>query len=189
MVAKQELLIGCGSNHDKRLTCDDTDTWTNLTTLDYNPAHKPDIVWDLHDLPLPFPDSFFDEIHAYEVLEHVGAQGDWKTFFSQFSEFYRVLKHGGHFLATVPSRNSPWAWGDPSHTRIIQAEQLLFLHQPQYAEVGKTSMSDFRHFYTDDFDIMMVKDDGESLSFVLKAVKPSRLYAPATPKDEDEMVV
>ena len=188
-MSKQELLIGCGSNHDKRLTCDDTDTWTNLTTLDYNPAHKPDIVWDLHDLPLPFPDSFFDEIHAYEVLEHVGAQGDWKTFFSQFSEFYRVLKHGGHFLATVPSRNSPWAWGDPSHTRIIQAEQLLFLHQPQYAEVGKTSMSDFRHFYTDDFDIMMVKDDGESLSFVLKAVKPSRLYTPATPKDEDEMVV
>ena len=175
-MSKQELLIGCGSNHDKRLTLDGTAQWTNLTTLDYNGTHKPDIEWDLMDMPLPFPDNFFDEIHAYEVLEHTGAQGDYKFFFAQFSEFYRILKAGGHLLVTCPSRNSPWAWGDPSHTRILQPEQLIFLNQLQYEQVGTTSMSDFRHIYKADFDIVHCKDDGQTFEFIIKAVKPSRIF-------------
>ena len=128
---KQELLIGCGSNREKRLSCDGTKTWTSLTTLDFNDHHKPDVVWDLHELPLPFPPEFFDEIHAYEVLEHVGRQGDWRVFFAQFNEFWRILKPGGHLAATCPSWHSPWAWGDPSHTRVLQKENLVFLNQPQ----------------------------------------------------------
>lgn len=175
-MSKQELLIGCGSNWDKRMSADGTKDWTCLTTLDYNGMHKPDIEWDLTDMPLPFPDNFFDEVHAYEVLEHTGRQGDYKFFFEQFSEFYRILKHGGHLMATCPSRNSPWAWGDPSHTRILQPEQLIFLTQPQYEQVGKTSMSDFRHIYKADFDVVYCKDDGDQFQFILKAVKPSRIF-------------
>lgn len=173
---KTELLIGCGSSREKRMTIDGTTEWSNLTTLDYNGMHKPDVIWDLHKLPLPFEDEKFDEIHAYEVLEHVGQQGDWKIFFNQFSEFWRVLKPGGHLMATCPSRNSPWAFGDPSHTRVLQPEQLVFLHQPAYTEqVGKTSMSDFRFVFKEDFDIELSQDDGNSFIFILKAVKPSRI--------------
>lgn len=176
-MSKQELLIGCGSDWTKRLTCDESKDWTNLTTLDYNGMHKPDIEWDLMDMPLPFPDNFFDEVHAYEVLEHTGAQGDYKFFFKQFEEFYRILKAGGHLLATCPSRHSPWAFGDPSHTRIIQPESLVFLCQPQYdMHVGKTMMSDFRWLYKADFDIVWVSDDKETFRFILKAVKPSRIF-------------
>lgn len=158
------------------MTIDGTTEWSNLTTLDYNGMHKPDVIWDLHKLPLPFEDEKFDEIHAYEVLEHVGQLGDWKIFFNQFSEFWRVLKPGGHLMATCPSRNSPWAFGDPSHTRVLQPEQLVFLHQPAYTEqVGKTSMSDFRFVFKEDFDIELSQDDGNSFIFILKAVKPSRI--------------
>jgi len=173
---KKELLIGCGSNWKKRLTVDGTTDWSSVTTLDYNSAHKPDIEWDLLKLPLPFADNSFDEIHAYEVLEHTGQQGDYKFFFAQFSELYRILKEGGHVIATCPSRNSPWAWGDPSHTRVLQPEQLLFLHQPQYeSEVGITPMSDFRNIYKADFDIVVRSDDGTTFVFILKAIKPSRV--------------
>ena len=73
---KKELLIGCGSDHKKRLTADKTRDWDNLTTLDYNSDHNPNVVWDLMELPLPFKDQEFDEIHANEVLEHLGQQGD-----------------------------------------------------------------------------------------------------------------
>jgi predicted SAM-dependent methyltransferase len=168
---KKELLIGCGSNHNKRLASDGTKDWSNLTTLDYNEDHKPDVVWDLMELPLPFPDQEFDEIHAYEVLEHLGQQGDYKLFFSQFSEFWRLLKPNGYFFATCPSRNSVWAYGDPSHTRIIQLEQLVFLSQNEYKkQVGKTPMSDFRNIYKADFEVVFQEDDGETIRFVLQRI-------------------
>lgn len=168
---KKELLIGCGSMRDKRMTCDGTETFDNLTTLDYNPDHKPDHVWDLNIGTLPFTDNSFDEIHAYEVLEHTGAQGDYKFFFKQFADFWRVLKPNGHFLATCPSRHSVWAYGDPSHTRVLQKEQLIFLDQDAYSQVGKTSMSDFRGIYRANLRAVMAEENDEYFKFILKAIK------------------
>lgn len=170
-----ELLIGCGSNRVKKLHKQDRPDWAGLVTLDYEPRHKPDVVHDLHD-PLPFGEDSADEIHAYEVLEHVGQQGDYKQFFAQFSDFWRVLKPDGILFATVPLPTSVWAWGDPSHTRVIPKESLIFLHQPAYtAQVGITPMSDFRSIYKADFDILLMHENGECLEFALKAVKPSRI--------------
>jgi SAM-dependent methyltransferase len=126
--------------------------------------------------PYPFPEHTFDGVHAYEVLEHLGQQGDYKTFFKQFSELYRIMKNGGQLLVTCPSRHSQWAWGDPSHTRLIQPKTLIFLNQPSYtAQVGKTAMSDFRFIYKANFDIIFSNDDGRTHTFVLQAVKPSRI--------------
>jgi len=175
---KRELLIGCGSNRIKRLTIDGTDAFTNLTTLDYNADHNPDIVWDLMHpdvLPASMEDDSFDEIHAYEVLEHLGTQGDYKLFFKQFSEFWRVLKPNGFFMAKFPSRHSEWACGDPSHTRILQVENFFFLCQPNYDEVGTTAMSDFRNIYQADFDMVYAIDDKDTVLIILKAIKPSRI--------------
>jgi SAM-dependent methyltransferase len=173
-----ELLIGCGGNHAKKLALGGRSEWHHLTTLDINPHHHPDLVWDLTQLPLPFEADSFDEIHAYEVLEHTGAQGDYKFFFAQFAEFWRILKPGGVLIGTCPSRLSPWAWGDPSHTRVIQPEHFIFLDQTQYiAQVGKTAMSDFRWIFKDDFSVVHTKDDGQLLQFALRAVKPSRIPA------------
>jgi predicted O-linked N-acetylglucosamine transferase (SPINDLY family) len=176
---RKELLIGCGSNHAKKLCVNNRNQWEGLVTLDYNGDHNPDFVHDLTQLPLPFADNSFDEIHAYEVLEHTGAQGDYKFFFAQFTEFYRILKNGGVLLATCPSRNSPWAWGDPSHTRLVQPENLIFLDQSEYIkQVGITAMSDFRNIYSADFTPLFAKDDGSTFSFAIKAVKPTRHRRP-----------
>jgi SAM-dependent methyltransferase len=117
-------------------------------------------------------ESYYDEIHAYEVLEHCGSQGDYRLFFAQFSEFWRILKPGGLFFATCPAWHSPWAWGDPSHSRVLTAGTLAFLSQEQYAkQVGVTPMSDFRSIYKADFEPVMVDESTESLLFVLRAVK------------------
>lgn len=170
---KTELLLGCGSDKAKRLKSSptDSDTWGKLTTLDYNADHKPDVIWDLNILPYPFNPNTFDEIHAYEVLEHTGTQGDYKFFFAQFTDLHRILKPNGYLLATCPSRHSVWAWGDPSHTRILQKEQLVFLEQWRYMAVGETSMSDFRSIYKVDFKIIAAEEDADSLKFILQAVK------------------
>src|SRR5207237_725542 len=139
-MAYKELMIGAGSSVlTKRLKIPNHETFADVTTLDINPDHKPDVVWDLTKLPTPFEADSFDEIHAYDLLPHTGAQGDWRFFFAQFSDFWRVLKPGGHFFATVPTRASPWAWADPSTTRLFLSETLVFLDQTQYTkQVGKT---------------------------------------------------
>ncbi|MFM2134457.1 MAG: hypothetical protein RL156_1738 [Bacteroidota bacterium] len=171
-VISKELLIGCGRDHRKKLFLPGKDTWNNLVTLDINHHHKPDVVWDLNLVRLPFADNEFQEIHAYEVLEHVGTQGDYKFLFRQFEEFHRILAPSGKFFASVPSPDSEWAWGDPSHTRIFHPNWLTFLRQKTYEEqVGKTSISDFRYCYRADFEILFADIKENTFYFILEAIK------------------
>lgn len=202
MTGYRELLIGCGHSREKRLDPREFLHWTGeaadlrqwrggCESLDYMIECRPDLVCNLQRVPWSvlrrvghewlelgevLEDSAYDEVHAYEVLEHLGQQGDYRSFFSTFSEIWRVLKPGGYLCATVPSRYSPWLWGDPGHTRAILPASLVFLNQPNYdAQQGKTSMSDYRREYRADFDITGSVDDHTTHKFVLQCVKPSRV--------------
>ena len=169
-----ELLIGCGNSRRKKLGFEKLE-WDNLVTMDHDPNCGADILHDLDETPWPVEDDKFDEVHAYEVLEHLGQQGDWRAFFRHFGEIYRVLKPGGMLFATCPSYKSMWAWGDPSHTRVITSGSLMFLSQRQYKEqVGTTAMTDFRNIWKGDFEAEHIEDDGERITFALKAIKPPR---------------
>lgn len=169
-----ELLIGCGNSRDKKITFPEIPAeWSkDLITLDSDPTTHPNIVHDLNILPLPFDDDKFDEIHAYEVLEHTGQQGDWRFFFDQFAEFWRILKPGGYLIGSCPMWDSQWAWGDPGHTRVITSGSLTFLSQEEYTkQVGKTAMSDYRGWYKADFQPYAMQESDDTLGFVLRAIK------------------
>lgn len=196
-VQYRELLIGCGYTRQKRITVPGTVTsmrWSNLTTLDINERCDPDLWCDLNAHPpwiarsrrIPrdhaqaceLLSDWWDEIHAYEVLEHLGQQGDAASLLAQFAELWRILKPNGYLCATVPSRFSEGLWGDPSHRRVILPMTLTFLDQEQYARQCdgpvKTAMSDFRSVYKADFKLIEKHDNRETFSFVLQAIKPSR---------------
>lgn len=175
--------------------------WKNLYTADINPECDPDFCVDLNVGPQwspfeirlknweslgildedgCFQESFFDEVHAYEILEHLGKLGDELSFFDHFSEIWRILKPGGYLLATVPSRFSEWLWGDPSHKRAIYPCTLTFLDQTEYVrqcdnDATRTPMSDFRSIYKADFKIVYTHDNKLTHSFILQAIKPSRI--------------
>ena len=190
-----QLLLGCGAKSVKRINGETP--WTELVRLDINPEHvSPDnpeskaeyvvqnIWFDLEAISedtddpsrrlLPWAADHFDEIHAYEVLEHIGDQGDYRKFFAQFTEFYRVLKPGGLFFATVPHWKAMWAWGDPSHRRIINNGTITFLQQSEYRkQVGNTALSDFRYLYKADFSVEYSSENDNLYAFVLKAIDPS----------------
>ena len=173
-----ELLIGCGNSRKKKLTpIGAPHEWQNLVTLDIDPDCNPDLVFDLQVIEsdiqrLPFADSSVDEIHAYEILEHFGYQGNWRGFFRLFAEFHRVLVPGGFICATCPSVDSRWAWGDPGHCRVIMPETLVFLSQQAYREqIGKTNMTDYRHVWKGDFEVHYSNDNNGTHAFILTAIK------------------
>lgn len=169
---KRELLIGCGHSRHKKISGSWTSSeWHNLTTLDIDPALNPDVVHDLDVLPYPLADNTFDEIHAYEVLEHCGRQGDFRFFFAQFYEFWRILKPDGLFAATVPMWDSPWAWGDPGHTRVITKGSLIFLDQREYEQLGQTAMADYRAYWKGDFRGFAAIEKEDIFGFILQANK------------------
>jgi hypothetical protein len=191
----RELLIGCGRARKKLYTADPTHprSWRaprGPVTLDINRSVNPDLWCDLNATPPwraqsrgdgPFHEmlgDYWDEIHAYQVLEHLGSQGDAHAFFAHFSEIWRLLKPQGYLVASVPSRFSPWLWGDPSHRRAILTESLVFLDQSEYIKQcdvpHPTPMSDFRDIYRADFRIVAREDNRMDHVFVLQAVKPSR---------------
>lgn len=182
-----ELLLGAGSRHQKRLHIPGREEWTNLVTLDMNADHKPDVVWNMEEIPLPFEDNSADEIHAYEVLEHMGRQGDWRFFLAQFEDFWRILKPGGLLFASTPHPTSPWAFGDPGHTRLIPVEATIFLSQEEYRkQVGVTPMTDYRFVYKGDLRLV---ESGITPShttwFVLQAFKDGSPERKADQATED----
>lgn len=208
MIAYRELLLGCGYSRRRIVDpcmyksptehVNSPERWTRVTAVDINPRCKPDYIMDLEKglqtLQRPSPadaslfhqvtevyilnDDTFDEIHAYEVLEHLGHQGNVTEFFGDFDELWRVLKPGGWLCATVPSRYSEWLWGDPGHRRVVLPKMLQFLNRPAYeVELGRTSLSDYRDLFASDWDIVYSFDNEETHTFVLQAVKPARVTA------------
>lgn len=185
---RRELLLGCGFRREKILVPPgSTSQWGRLITADINENCDPELCIDFekvhwHDDFLCYgntniaKDSEFDEIHAYEVLEHFGQQGDYRSFFGCFETLWRLLKPDGYLCATTPSRYSPWLWGDPGHRRVVLRESLTFLSQLEYTkQIGVTPMSDYRSVYRADFDLIASKDDRVTHSFILKAIKPARI--------------
>jgi SAM-dependent methyltransferase len=148
------------------------------TTLDNNPLCEADIKFDLESIErcvygpmyrLPIPDETFDEIHAYQVLEHFGKQGDFRGLFSTFRELWRILKPEGLLYGDTPAITSPWAWGDPGHTRIISEQTLSFLTRRAYEELGKTTSTDYRSYVDPCWWLILHSAiEGERYAFVLK---------------------
>lgn len=77
---------------------------------------------------IPFEDSFFDSLSAFDFLEHVprqlyigGDTGLTYPFIDLMNEVWRVLKPGGRFLAITPAFPSNAAFADPTHVNAITA--------------------------------------------------------------------
>jgi len=163
-----ELLLGAGHNKKLQLALPGKKDWKDMVSVDLDPNCNPDVMWDLTHIPYPFEDETFEEIHAYDVLEHLGQQGDYKQFFALFDELSRILKPEGRIMAATPVWDNIWAWGDPGHTRIINEGTITFLDRDNYTGKGDSAMTDYRHCYKSDFKIEHSQEVNGRLCFILK---------------------
>lgn len=159
---KKALLIGCGRDHRRKIglagePIDFSDV--QLVKLDFDANCGADVVHDLEVRPLPFADEEFDELHAYDVLEHVGRQGDWKGYFDEFAEYWRILKPGGTFCISVPIGAD--AFADPGHTRFFGENHFMFLDQSQYDTDAGKHKTDYRWYWKLDFRVDFLQRQGD----------------------------
>jgi hypothetical protein len=152
--------MGCGRRELPELKGNE------IIRLDINKDVNPDVVHDLNKHPLPFKDNEFDQIHAYDVLEHLGGQGDYKFFFSEFNEYWRILKLNGLFIASTPAENSRWSFGDPGHTRVFSMQYLTYLVRNRYKQCGITQMTDYRYLYKGNFGVDSIIHDPDNMAHI-----------------------
>ena len=189
MSKQQCLMIGSGHTDPLRklrspISAADTFKATKWTTLDMNKKAYPDICFNLNRIEswipwwnrIPVKDNTFDEIHAYEVMEHYGRQGNFKGFFRGMRELWRIMKPGGFLLGASPVHSSMWAWGDPGHTRLIGEGTFFYLSPNMYKLLGKSPVSDYRQ-YVDPcwWDIKFLEEKGGGTHFGLQKLMPEQV--------------
>jgi len=92
------LNIGCGKK-----------PMANAVNLDVSDRVSADVVHDLNRTPWPFAAGTFDEVHAYDVLEHVADVP------ATLDEIHRISRHGAVLHVTVPHFSSANAFTDVTH--------------------------------------------------------------------------
>lgn len=175
------LLIGCGHSRTKNVYFPDNQNWVEpLITVDMNPDCGADVVMTMDGLGqrswrhpfgkrLPFPDNHFDEVGAFNCMEHWGAQGDWRAYFDEMAEYHRVMKPGALFYILVPIGDD--AYADPGHTRFFHVNHFGFLSQGFYEENGKlmTCYTDYKWYWKKNFDVLVLqKQQDHHLAVILR---------------------
>lgn len=169
----RSLLMGCGRDRRKQIFPEGCPEWTGeLTTMDFDPNCGADILWDMENRPLPFEDGTFDEIAAYNSMEHWGRQGDFRGWFAEMNEYWRILKPFGLMGVMVPIGAD--ALADPGHTRFFDANYFGFCCKDFYEQNMKqgTCFTDYRWLVKHWWEMKFCQNDGEHHLCVLMRKVP-----------------
>jgi SAM-dependent methyltransferase len=87
--------------------------------------------------PIPFHDSHFDSVSAYDFFEHIPrvaldltSRTSTFPFVKLMDEIWRVLRPGGLMYAVTPAFPSEKALRDPTHVNIITAKTYRYFTAP-----------------------------------------------------------
>ena len=179
---QKALMLGAGSGAVQRRmqtpwSAPEEDT--EWTTLDYYvPADIKLNLWDVAEgQPVSGDEKNlieqgpFNEIHAYEVLEHFGTQGRPEHFFNTFNWIHDLLAPRGCLVGSCPLTTGPWVWGDPGHSRVISRESLSFLEESFYTQCGKTAASDYRSLLSGKYWKVLQANDNVKMGFFIFALQ------------------
>lgn len=95
--AQEILNLGCGERYEE-----------GATNVDFY-ATRVDVRHDLDLIPYPFGDSTFDEVHCYNVIEHL------EKVIPVMEELHRISKPGCRITIRVPHFRSACLYEDLTH--------------------------------------------------------------------------
>jgi len=133
-MSTKHLDIGCGSKPRNPFNCDE------LYGVDIIKQEVNDFIYEQCNVvleSLPFEESTFDSVSAYDFLEHIprfAVINNQTTFpfILLMNEIYRVLKPGGTFYAITPCYPRVEAFVDPTHVNIITNKTHIYFTSPQH---------------------------------------------------------
>lgn len=134
----KHLDVGCGSKPRNPFECDEL-YGIDIIDQEVNSFHyqKCNVVLD----KLPFEDSSFDSLSAFDFLEHIPRfaiieNSTQFPFINFMNEAYRVLKNKGVFYAMTPVYPREEAFMDPTHINFITKKTHRYFTAPNhYAEM------------------------------------------------------
>lgn len=95
---------------------------------------------DLIVEPIPFEDSTFDFITAFDFLEHIPriiyAPHRRFPFVELMNEVWRTLKPGGYFLSHTPVYPYSEIYRDPTHVNVITYETFTAYFDDVHRDAG-----------------------------------------------------
>jgi SAM-dependent methyltransferase len=94
----RRLNLGCGRK-----------PLAGAVNLDVSDRVGADVVHDLNRRPWPLPDNWFDEVHMYDVIEHL------TDVVGTLEEIHRICRRGAVLHVTVPHFSSANAFTDMTH--------------------------------------------------------------------------
>ncbi len=132
MSKQRHLDVGCGRFPRNPFDC------CELHGVDIFEQSQSDFIFTKCNVvleKLPYKDSYFDSVSAYDFIEHIPrlviVDGRSSFPFVDFmSEVFRVLKPGGVFYAITPAFPKRSAFVDPTHVNYIAAETYKYFTQP-----------------------------------------------------------
>lgn len=144
----RHLDIGCGHRPRNPYACDEL-FGIDLAgaAADSGPIRRANLVLQ----PIPFADSHFDSVSAYDFLEHVprvlptaDGRATRFPFIELMNEVWRVLAPGGRFFALTPAYPSKAAFQDPTHVNIITTGTHTYFTRPERQGAMYGFTGDFR---------------------------------------------
>jgi SAM-dependent methyltransferase len=109
LVDRKILHLGAGEKYDPL-----------CVNLDLVASTKPDIVHNLDVFPWPLPEDHFEEVRAYDVLEHLD------NLIRVMEEIHRVCRANAMVKITLPHFSSANAYTDITHRHYFSARSFNY---------------------------------------------------------------
>ena len=140
----RNLNIGCGEKD-----------FPDCVNVDIRHTYITHLIYDLEKFPYPFEDNEFENIYAYDILEHL------TDVMAVMEELHRILKVGGKLFIRTNNWRFENAFTDPTH------KHFFTLRSFDYFDPNKEMGAKYGYYSKGKFSIARKIESGQEIELDL----------------------